>query len=402
MMLMSGKQEQKFEIIHATLAHDNNVLSISELCRVAGVSRSGYYHWVGAKSSREAREAQDKADFESILLAYNMWGKSKGARGIHMTLLHFNPPIVMNVKKIGRIMRKFHLACPVRRPNPYRARALEFQESAVASYILNRRFRLFGPRSVLLTDITYLIYADGRKCYMSVVIDAYTKQALSHVVSRSLEEDFVLETINNLARDHGVSLSTETLINSDQGSHYTCVKFSKLIKDIGLRQSMSRKATCWDNAPQESFFGHIKDEIDLRACASFEQVKRAIDEEIDYYNNWRYQWALAKLSPNEFCRYAMTGVYPLPVPPPKEFQNNPPLCRSQPIPLPESLAEQVLQSDHATHASLSDAATPAASVYNQSQEALLPAKVSYLELLHFPASSDAERQGALPPGTPEV
>ena len=120
---------------------------------------------------------------------------------------------------------------------------------------------------------------------MSVIIDAYTKQVLSYVISRSLEEDFVLETVNNLIRDHGVSITTETLINSDQGSHYKCIDFRELVSNAGLRQSMSHKATCWDNAPQESFFGHIKDEIDLRLCTTFAQVKTIMDDEIDYYNN---------------------------------------------------------------------------------------------------------------------
>ena len=68
---------------------------------------------------------------------------------------------------------------------------------------------------------------------------------------------------------------------------------------------------CWDNAPQESFFGHMKDEIDLSKCKIFEEVKVIIDDWIDYYNNERYQWQLAKLSPNEYYEYITTGIYPL-------------------------------------------------------------------------------------------
>ena len=74
---------------------------------------------------------------------------------------------------------------------------------------------------------------------------------------------------------------------------------------------MSRKANCWDNAPQESFFGHMKDEIDLNGCTTFRMVKEVIDDYMDYYNNERYQWQLAKLSPNEYYEYVTTGVYPL-------------------------------------------------------------------------------------------
>ena len=88
---------------------------------------------------------------------------------------------------------------------------------------------------------------------MSTVIDAFTKELLAWELSESLQEDFVLATINDLVRDHGISLTAETIIHSDQGAHYTSVKFIDLVNNIGLRQSMSRRANCWDNAPQESF-----------------------------------------------------------------------------------------------------------------------------------------------------
>ena len=147
-------------------------------------------------------------------------------------------------------------------------------------------------------------------------MDAYTKQVLSYAVSTSLELDFVLECINLLVEKHGVSLNAKTLIHSDQGFHYTSYRFIQLLKDHALRQSMSRRGNCWDNAPQESFFGHMKDEIDLSGCTAFEQVRAILDDWIDYYNNDRYQWQLAKLSPNEFYTYLTTGVYPLQGKPP--------------------------------------------------------------------------------------
>ena len=83
------------------------------------------------------------------------------------------------------------------------------------------------------------------------------------------------------------------------------------IKD-SLRQSMSRKGNCWDNAPQESFFGHMKDELaeKIPNWTCFADVQRSIDDWMDYYNNDRYQWDLAKLSPNEYYRYLTTGSYP--------------------------------------------------------------------------------------------
>ena len=163
---------------------------------------------------------------------------------------------------------------------------------------------------VLLTDITYIPYNNTR-CYLSVILDAFTKEVLSYVLSVSLEVDFVLETVNILVEKHGVSLTTETLVHSDQGCHYTSYSFIQILKDKQLRQSMSRKGNCWDNAPQESFFGHMKDEIDLSNCKTFNDVKIIIDDWIEYYNNDRYQWELAKLSPAEYYKYIKTGEYPL-------------------------------------------------------------------------------------------
>ena len=72
---------------------------------------------------------------------------------------------------------------------------------------------------------------------------------------------------------------------------------------------MSRKGNCWDNAPQESFFGHMKDEIDVSECSKYREVKEIIDDWMYYYNNERYQWQLAKLSPNEYYKYITTGDY---------------------------------------------------------------------------------------------
>jgi transposase InsO family protein len=81
---------------------------------------------------------------------------------------------------------------------------------------------------------------------------------------------------------------------------------------------MSRRGNCWDNAPQESFYGHMKDELadKMEHWDTFEDVKRDIDDWFDYYNNDRYQWQLAKLSPSQFYRYVTTGEYPLPGNPP--------------------------------------------------------------------------------------
>lgn len=317
-MLIKAQPDVKFRIIRKMISRDNNLLNISWLCAIAGVSRSGYYRWLAAEDSRKARQDQDKEDFVLILAAYNHRGYAKGARGIYMQLLHRKPAVVMNIKKIRRLMHKFGLICPIRKANPYRRMAKALRTNNVAPNLLNREFRAHGARAVLLTDITYIPRKDGCFSYLSTILDAYTKQILAYTVSASLEVDFVLETIYKLVENHRVSLQNETLIHSDQGCHYTSYKFIQLVKDVELRQFMSRKANCWDNAPQESLYGHMKDEIDLSGCQTHAQVSALIDDWVDYYNNDRYQWDLARLSPNEYCEYIRSGQYPSPTVPPNE------------------------------------------------------------------------------------
>lgn len=305
-----GTSSSKFEIIQNTLSKSGNRLSVSSLCEIAGVSRSGYYNWLKSEETRRKRDEQDKNDFELILAAYHFRGYQKGARSIYMRLLHQDPPVRMNIKKIRRLMDKFGIACLIRKANPYRRMLKAMRTSHIAENLLNRDFTGLGARKVLLTDITY-IPCNGVFFYLSTILDAFTRQVLAYVLSDSLEVDFVLETVNRLLEQHRISLSTETLIHSDQGCHYTSCRFIQIVKDAQLRQSMSRRGNCWDNAPQESFFGHMKDEIDLSQSSCFSEVKAVIDDWINYYNNDRYQWQLAKLSPNEYYEYITTGQYPL-------------------------------------------------------------------------------------------
>ena len=300
----------KFQLIHELVSREDNVLTITELCSIARVSRSGYYNWVNSKDKRDEQERTNRHAFELNLEAVSHRGYDKGVRGIHMRLLHMDPPILMNVKKISRLMHKYNLICPIRQANPYRRMAAALKTNNVADNLVNREFEEHGPRSILLTDITYIPY-NGTFAYLSTIIDAFTKQVLSYAISDNLKLDFVLLTVEQLIRNHRISLDEETIIHSDRGVHYTSYKFIEIVKDSNLRQSMSRRANCWDNAPQESFFGHMKDEIDVSNCTDFCEVKDIIDDWIDYYNNERYQWDLAKLSPNEYYSYITTGIYPL-------------------------------------------------------------------------------------------
>lgn len=331
-MYMNGSPEVRYRIINETISRDDNLLNISYLCQIAGVSRSGFYYWRSHHSERTAAEEADRRDFDLIVVAYNFRGYSKGARGIHMRLLHQDPPVLMNTKKIRRLMKKYHLACPVRKVNPYRKQGKRLQENRTAPNILNRQFRAFGPRTVLLTDITYIPRPAHRESserayyfsYVCVIMDAFTKEVLACSCSSSCDTDFVLEAVNQLMEKHGSELKTDALIHSDQGCQYTSSKFVTILNDYNLRQSMSRRGNCWDNAPQESLFGHMKDELPAVGSYGHTVIAERIYAWIDYYNNDRYQWSLAKLSPCEYYKFVTTGIYPLPTfggaaPKPPEF-----------------------------------------------------------------------------------
>ena len=216
---MAVPANAKYRIINEMVQCENNMLNVTWLCDAAGVSRSGYYHYLKTKDIRHQREENDKRDFLIILEAYQFKGYNKGARGIYMRLLHMNPPVHMNIKKIRRLMQKYRLLCPIRKANPYRRMAKAMTTAYVAPNLLNREFETQGPRKVLLTDITYIINGKAPRCYMSTIIDACAKELLAWVLSKSFEVDFVLETVNQLIENHGVSLTSKTLIHSDQGSH---------------------------------------------------------------------------------------------------------------------------------------------------------------------------------------
>ena len=136
---------------------------------------------------------------------------------------------------------------------------------------------------------------------------------LAYRLSDNLRVDFVLDMVDAMCSKYGAELDNSTIVHSDQGCHYTSNAFIQKLKDASFVQSMSRKGNCWDNAPQESFFGHMKDEIAslIAGCATYEQVQAVVADWMDYYNKDRYQWDPEKLSPREYYCYRQTGVYPL-------------------------------------------------------------------------------------------
>ncbi len=272
---------------------------VTHLCKTANVSRSGYYNYLKCNNKRKQREEEDLVVRDTILIAFNHRGYKEGSRSIKMTLENeFN--IVYSRKKIQRIMKKYNIVCPIRCANPYKRIAKATKEHSVLPNLLNREFKQGITGKVLLTDITYLPYGDNHMAYLSTIKDASTNEILAYNLSDKITLDIATGTIHKLMATPGLHLDNAAFIHSDQGVHYTSPKFQHLLKKYKLGQSMSRRENCWDNAPQESFFGHLKDEVAYKNCIKLDELQISIDNYIDYYNNYRCQWNLKKLTPVQY------------------------------------------------------------------------------------------------------
>ncbi|MDB8802097.1 IS3 family transposase [Romboutsia sp. 1001216sp1] len=278
-----------FKIIQ-NLIKDFNLNKLTRyLCKIANVSTSGYYKFLNNFKTRDMKEYSDLKSKEIILKAFNYRGYKKGSRSIKMVLKNkFN--IIMNRKKIQRIMRKYNIICPIRKANPYKRIAKATKAHRVVPNKLNRAFKQNIPGKIMLTDITYMPYGNNKMAYLSTIKDSSTNEILAYKLSNSLAIDIVIETIDKLIKLKPFRLHKDAFVHSDQGFHYTSPIFQRLLKENNLGQSMSRRDNCWDNAPQESFFGHMKDEIDYKNCNTIEELRILIDDYMDYYNNNRCQW----------------------------------------------------------------------------------------------------------------
>ena len=275
------------------------MLTIEELCPIAAISRSGYYYWLNSK---------DRVNFDIILNVYKHRKFNKGSRQIYMVLRKTSNK--MSLEKIRRLMRKYGLFCLIRKANPYKKMRKATQTSTYARNRVQRKWGNYRPGELLTTDITYMYYRVNRtkKAYLSVIRDACTKQVLSD----NLREEVVLKTVDQLIEKHGSQLSKHVIITSDQGVHYSAIEYRRKLKKYNITRSMSRRGNCWDNAPQESFFGHMKDEITITECNKLKELKYCINEYINYYNNERYQWNICKMTSNQYNKYLRKGNYIIP------------------------------------------------------------------------------------------
>ncbi|MBY9086283.1 IS3 family transposase, partial [Paenibacillus sp. HN-1] len=142
--------------------------------------------------------------------------------------------------------------------------------------------------------------------YLSTILDGSTGELLAYNLSKSLSMPLATDTIENLMKQRRLKLHKDAFIHSDQGCHYTSPQYQELLKKKKLGQSMSRRGNCWDNAPQESFFGHMKDHVVSRNCSTLEELQFEIDRYIHYYNHHRYQWGRKKMTPVQYRNHLLS------------------------------------------------------------------------------------------------
>lgn len=252
------------------------------------MSRSGYYKWL-------ERQSKTDKDYDDYLLVNEVFEQGKRKYGWRQVKMHLErlKKVQMNHKKIIRIMKKYQLVAKIRRKNPYKAIMKKTAEHRTFKNKLNRQFSLNVPRKVFCTDITYIPF-NNRFAYLSVVKDIATGEVVAWHLLPYITMALVLKTLDKLKPYQDV------LIHSDQGFHYTNPEYIQKVRALEMIQSMSRKGNCIDNSPIESFFGHLKDDIDYKDCKTFEELYQLIENYMRYYNTERAQWDRNKMTPVEY------------------------------------------------------------------------------------------------------
>lgn len=292
---LTPEQKKALCIWIRDLPHNRYDYSIRSILKRIGISKSSYYS-ILSNDNYGMKERQDEIDFEYIRKVMDYKGFRKGTRTIYMMLpdicgVHFGR------NKILRLMRKYNCICAIRRERTELKANREILKNNRKPNLLKRRFRLARPGDILLTDVSYLKYGLNRTEYLSCIKDAVSGRVVSHITSSGNDLNLAMDTIDTL------DTTEEAIFHSDQGSLYFNDLFQDRLKELGYRQSMSRRGNCWDNASQESFFGHMKDECDLSGCYTPEEVKEMIDNYVYYYNNERPQWTRNKMTPTEYEDY---------------------------------------------------------------------------------------------------
>ena len=276
--------------------------TLRRILALVGVSKSRYYAILNDDNygmHRIRRDNQDEKDISVIRQVLEYKGFEKGIRQVYMLM----PKITeysFSMYRIRRIMNKYGIRTDIRRPSMNRKAMRELMERNRKANLLMRRFKLHRPNEVRLTDVTYLDYGNGKRAYGSASVDPVTGRLICFIVSENNDLQLVLDTLE--AMDIHPAKS-RAILHSDQGILYMTDDFQAAVIERELTQSMSRRGNCWDNAVQESFFGHFKDECHYEECRTLKELQECIDRYSFYYNNERGMWDRGKMTPTEYEKY---------------------------------------------------------------------------------------------------
>lgn len=243
-------------------------------------------------------------DLEDLALVKKYFERSKSRDGIRQLamVIEREEGLIFNKKKIARLKREYGLPTQIRLKNKYRKFAKNKQEHETCPNLLERNFKGLKADQVYVTDITTLKY-QGKKAYFAAVKDLETKDIVGACISNRIDTELTNNAMKEALKDLTVDQKKGLVVHSDQGFHFTHYSFRKLLEEEGITQSMSRKGNCLDNAPMESFFGLIKDHLELKSCKTIEDVEKEVTRKVDYYNRKRPQVGLKKMPPMEYRRH---------------------------------------------------------------------------------------------------
>ena len=269
----------KATVKYAVIYRHRKEYPVLVMCRLFGVSRSGYYDYC----KRIGRPEPDTELAEVLRGKQERCRQTYGYRRMWLWLekqgVHHNPKTVL------RVMKKYGLLAEIRR-----ARKWVQMEEQTHKYenLLNREFQADHPNRKWVTDISYIHTGQG-VLYLSMIRDLYDNSIVAYKTATQQTVSLVLDTIRLAKRKEKVAAGRLQL-HSDQGSQYTSQAYFDLTKEYGITPSMSRRGNCYDNAMAENFFSILKTECIYRQkIKSFQQARKLIDEFIHFYNYERIQ-----------------------------------------------------------------------------------------------------------------
>lgn len=273
---------------------------LASLCRLLGVSESGYHAWHKRPLSSRARE-EARLELE-IKAAHQRTRETCGPQRLQADLSDHG--VQVGLHRIRRIRRKLGLRC--RQNRKFKATTDSRHALPVAPNRLDRQFAVAAPNQAWVTDITY-VSTDQGWLYLAGVKDLFSGELVGYAMSECMTKALVMQA---LFRAAAAKRPGKGLIHhSDRGSQYCAHDYQQLLRQFGMVPSMSRKGNCWDNAPMESFWGTLKTElVHHRHYVTREQARLDITEYIEiFYNRMRKQARLGYLSPAAFTQKYYAG-----------------------------------------------------------------------------------------------